>query len=211
MSSTNYKEICIWKDEDNCEGCEVCQHIFCRYTSKYRLMYAASFIPMLFAGLTIGFSALSLTLKLVSLIGWIVYMFFFLNVWESHMLCNHCVYYANPNEKTLNCPIDKGKMKTGTYNPGPLTISEKIQFLTGFALFAGFPIPFIIIGKLYLVLAIYVALFALWILLIQTKVCNACVNFACPINRVDPKIRAEFMKRNPLIRMAWEEKGYHFD
>jgi hypothetical protein len=204
-------EICLWKDGKECSGCNLDKKLFCQPTWKYRLYFSTAFIPMVIAGIFLGFSNLSLTFKLISIVGYIVYMIFFLNVWESHTICNHCPYYANDEEKILNCPIDKGKLKTGKYDPGPLSKSEKIQFIVGFGLFIGIPIPFLIIAQEFLGLVLFFGSFILWVIIIQLKVCVACVNFSCPLNRVNTTIPDKFIKRNPVIRKAWEEKGFQFE
>jgi hypothetical protein len=36
--------------------------------------------------------------------------------------------------------------------------------------------------------------------------CNQCINFACPSNRVDNSIREKFFKHNPEIEDAWERE-----
>jgi hypothetical protein len=51
----------------------------------------------------------------------------------------------------------------------------------------------------------------LWILIIQLKVCTDCINFSCPLNRVSKSVRNEFIKRNIIIKRAWEEAGYKID
>jgi hypothetical protein len=43
--------------------------------------------------------------------------------------------------------------------------------------------------------------------LMSTSMCNHCMNFACPFNRVEMKLRETFFKLNPIIDDAW--KGVH--
>lgn len=175
------------------------------FIAPFPLIVVPAVIQILF------FSNFNLFLKIAILIGWFVYGFFFLNIWESRMLCNHCPYYANDSQKSLRCPIDKGKLKTGKYDPGPSSTSEKLQFIIGALLMIGFPIPFLIIGELWVSLILLGIGFIMWILILQLKICTDCVNFACPLNRVPKAIRNEFIKKNPVIREAWEKKGYNFD
>ena len=33
--------------------------------------------------------------------------------------------------------------------------------------------------------------------------CSQCMNFACPINRVDEKTRGHFFDKNPVVAAAW--------
>lgn len=136
---------------------------------------------------------------------------FFFNIWETRILCNQCPYFANESQKVLHCVIDKGKYKAGTYDPRPLSLSEKIQFGFGGVIVMIFPIPFLIIWQLYLALIIYTTSVILWIIVIQTKVCTDCINFACPLNRVPREIMNQFMFHNPIIKKAWEKEGYEFE
>jgi len=205
-------EICIWKDESECSDCNLHEKIFCRPKLKYLLMFA---LPMFFGliPMVIGviFANLELLFKIIFFGGWIGYSFFFFNVWESRMVCNHCPYYANDEQKSLHCPIDKGKLKTSKYDPGPASKSEKIQFAVGALIFVLYPIPFLIVGNLIPQLILYSLGIIIWIIVIQLKVCSDCINFACLMNRVPESIRNEFIKKNPVIRKAWEEKGYKFN
>ena len=207
------REICIWKDQSECGDCELNEKLFCRPKLKYMIYFATPFfIGIIPVAIGMAFSAnIELLWKIIFFIGWIGYSIFFFFVWESRMICNHCPYYANDTQKTLHCPIDKGKLKTGKYNPGPLSTSEKIQFIIGVSLLVGYPVPFLIIFNLIIPLIIYIAAIASWFIILQTKICTDCVNFACVFNRVEKRIRSEFMNRNPIIKKAWEEKGYHFD
>lgn len=203
----------MWKEDTECEGCNLHEQVFCKPKSKYAMLFIAPF-PLIVVPAVIQilfFSNFNLFLKIAILVGWFAYGFFFLNIWESRMLCNHCPYYANDSQKSLRCPIDKGKLKTGKYDPGPSSTSEKIQFIIGALLMIGFPIPFLIIGELWVSLILLGIGFIMWIIILQLKICTDCVNFACPLNRVPKEIRNEFIKKNPVIREAWEKKGYNFD
>jgi polyferredoxin len=42
-------------------------------------------------------------------------------------------------------------------------------------------------------------------------VCAVCVNFSCPFNR-DPKVYVDaYLKQNPVMQRAWEERSYRLD
>ena len=204
-------EICIWKDKSNCGDCKLDKQLFCRPKLKYMMYFILplliGLIPVIFGVL---FSNFDIIMKLFFFISWLAYAMFFFSVWESHMLCNHCPYYANDAQKTLHCPIDKGKLKTGKYKPGPLSFSEKVQFFLGSSILFMYPIPFLIIGGLLIPLIFLIIGVVTWIIVIQLKVCIACVNFACPLNRVNKDIKDEFFRLNPIIKEAWEKSGYKF-
>jgi hypothetical protein len=41
-----------------------------------------------------------------------------------------------------------------------------------------------------------------------TRICISCVNFSCPLNRVPKRLVGMYLKRNPIMKEAWENKGY---
>jgi len=40
------------------------------------------------------------------------------------------------------------------------------------------------------------------------KICSVCINFSCPLNHVEKSRLDAYLKQNPDIKKAWEEKGY---
>ena len=38
--------------------------------------------------------------------------------------------------------------------------------------------------------------------------CSKCPNFSCPLNWVPKNNVDEYLKKNPVMRKAWEENGY---
>ncbi|MEJ2252582.1 MAG: hypothetical protein P8Y97_23340 [Candidatus Lokiarchaeota archaeon] len=176
---------------------------------KYTLYFGApifiAYIPVIIGML---FASINLILKILFFGGWIAYSIFFFAIWESRMICNHCPYYANNEERVLHCPTDRGKPKTGKYSPGPLNLSEKIQFIIGAVILMGFPIPFLILASQFVPMLLYGIGVVVWVILIQLKVCTDCLNFSCPLNRVPKRVKNDFIIRNPVIKKAWEEAGY---
>lgn len=201
-------EICIWKEQSDCKDCNLHEKLFCRPKSKYMLYFG---LPALFAmgpaGMGLLFSNFDLILRILIFGGWAGYLIFFFFVWESRMVCNHCPYFANDEQRTLHCPIDKGKLKTSKYNPGPSSVSEKIQFLIGFFIIIAYPSIFMVLAGQILLLTLTIVGTIVWIIIIQLKVCTDCVNFACVLNRVPKSVRLQFFEKNPIIKKAWEEKG----
>ena len=39
---------------------------------------------------------------------------------------------------------------------------------------------------------------------VMCSLCSQCMNFACPLNSVDLKIRRHFFERNPEVAEAWD-------
>jgi hypothetical protein len=40
------------------------------------------------------------------------------------------------------------------------------------------------------------------------KRCGDCLNFSCPFNHVKKEVVDAFLKKNPVMREAWEKAGY---
>ena len=205
-------EICLWQEGKQCDECELDVHVFCQPTNKYRVLFGTtSFLGIIPALWGIVISDYGIGAKVGIGVGYFVYMFFFLNVWESRMLCNHCPYYANDTESKLNCPIDKGKLKTGEYDPSPISKLEKAQFIIGALILSFFFQPFLLLKGLWLYSGLSFAGVLAWIVVCRYLVCPHCVNFSCPMNQVPKSIRDEFIRKNPVIREAWERAGYNFN
>lgn len=198
-----------WNDDCECSDCELEENLMCTGTLKYSIYFGA---PMLLALIPpiigILFSGFSLLIKVLIFVGWVAYALFFFTIWESRMLCNHCPYYADDSQKTLHCPINKGMLKTSKYDPSPINTSEKIQFIIGALILVWFPIPFLLFDGQIISILLLLGGFALWLVVIQLKVCTDCINFSCVLNRVPEEIRNEFLNKNPQMKKAWKEAGY---
>jgi hypothetical protein len=68
---------------------------------------------------------------------------------------------------------------------------------------AGYPLAFLLISAQWLLLILFVVTAAGMGTLMGTLMCNHCMNFACPLNRVDQAVREDFFDRNPIIAKAW--------
>jgi membrane protease YdiL (CAAX protease family) len=138
---------------------------------------------------------------------WFIFMAFFLQVWENRILCSHCPHYASEG-RILRCHANYGLLKLWKYNPGPMSLSEQIQFIIAIAIFIGLPFPFLILGQqwLWVILGSFGAIILATVLF--GWLCLRCVNFSCPFNRVPKDIVDNFLKENTEMRKGWEEKGY---
>lgn len=204
--------ICVFQEGRECADCNLDEITFCKPKPKYPIMFGIPFVAALIAFVVgIAVSGIPLWSKIVLPLVYLGYMFFFLMYWESQMLCNHCPYYANDSEKFLNCAIDKGKMKTGKYNPGPLSKSERIQLVIGFMLLTLLPIAFLLIADATIALVLTMLFIIIWFIVLETKVCTSCINFACLLNKTPDEVRNKFFNKNPIIKEAWEKAGYKFD
>jgi hypothetical protein len=141
------------------------------------------------------------------LLGWPILLFILLGVWENRVLCSHCPYYAEKGS-TLHCFANYGLPKLWKYRPGPASRWEKAQFVVIVVFIVGYPFPFLFLGGQYIfvVLAAWALAMVAWTM--QRVNCSQCVNFSCVFNRVPKEVIDEFLKRNPVMREAWERSGW---
>jgi hypothetical protein len=139
------------------------------------------------------------------LIPWIGLLVSYFGFVEIRVMCSHCPHYAEPGTQSLQCWANYGSPKLWTYRPGPMSAGEKAVFFAGLALIGGYPLAFLMIGMQWLLLAMFVALVVVMAAAMRARLCSRCMNFACPLNRVEPSVRAMFFACNPGIAQAWKE------
>jgi hypothetical protein len=205
-SSKNLFHICTWQDEKDCSGCPIQERLNCRFNWGDLAYFAAIFLPPAAAAVTGmilgGFGWY--------ILGWAGYAVFFFFVWEARVLCSHCPYWAEGG-RVLHCLANHGVIKLWRYHPEPMSRSEQAQFLVGAGIMVLFPFPFLILGEQYLLAGIMLlGLISFWFSL-KKHVCSRCVNFSCPLNGVPKIIVDAYLRGNPLMRQAWEAKGYRLD
>jgi hypothetical protein len=141
---------------------------------------------------------------------WLAYSFLFFFVWEAAVLCRHCPYWAEPRT-ILRCHANCGVIKLWKYQSGPMTKWEKIQFAIGGLIWAGCPIPVLLLGHEYLLALIAVSAAVSGAFIMRKNVCTRCINFSCPMNAVPKSLVDAYLRRNPVIRAAWEDGGYRLE
>jgi len=193
-------EFCIWKDESNCIDCELYGLLHCHPYFQHSLYFALAFLSALIPatiGIILGGFGMIFTFLIFSI--WFSFALFFFCVWESKVLCSHCPHYSNPSQRTLHCGINSGMYKITSYNPEPMNRDEKIQFLIGVLILILYPLPFLILSSQILFFILTCLGIAIWITTIQLKHCKECINFSCPLNRVNGEIKRKFLKKNPQL------------
>jgi hypothetical protein len=88
-----------------------------------------------------------------------------------------------------------------------MTIIEKTIFFGGFAIVWGYPLPFLILGKQLFMLVAYSMTTIGFFLTLINFMGSQCMNFACPLNCVDEKMRDKFFAKNPIVAKAWGKCG----
>jgi hypothetical protein len=183
----------------NCQDCALNRRLQCHF-SIWELLrfFAIAFPPFILAG--IGIARVNSWL----LLPWITLIFSYFGFIEIRVMCAHCPHYAEPGTKSLQCWANYGSPKLWKYKPGPMSSSEKVIFLLGLGLIAGYPLVVLLFSAAWLLFVLFVLTVIGMGFLMSGLMCNRCMNFACPFNRVEIKVRREFFKRNPIIAKAWK-------
>ena len=209
------RNICDINNLD-CHDCSVNGKLMCTFNIRdtiYFILPVLAAWSTLVLGIIKGFltGKIDIFVLIIFSVGYVGYLIFFFQIWENKILCSHCPYYAFENDKRVKCYANYGIYKAWKYNPSPMTMSEKIQFLIGIILFAGIPlILFILIGLwTYFLISLFFTL--IWVISMHFLSCSKCPNFSCPLNNVPKELVDDYLKHNSRMRIAWEEKGYVID
>lgn len=202
--TNNPYNLCSWRPVSECKNCTIAGRLKCRYNPGNLLHFVGVFLSFMFPAL-IGMILSGFGLYLL---GWVGLATIFFGFWEIRILCSHCPYYAEKGT-ILHCIANYGCPKFWKYHPEPISNSEKIQLLIGFIIMFGYPFPFLILGEQFVLLLLTVWGLTMFFWTLQKYTCSECVNFSCLLNRVPEEIVDEYLKRNPVIRKAWEENGWH--
>ncbi len=203
INMTNSHNVCTWKDTSECKDCSIKGELICHFHKKYLISFFGLFlifaVPAFIGVILAGYGWF--------LLGWVGFWLFFFEVWEIRILCSHCPYYAEDG-KTLHCIANYGSFKLWKFHPEPMNLSEKIQLMIGFTILIGYPLIFIILGGQFIILIISIITIFIFFSFLIKKRCGNCPNFSCPFNRVKKEVIDTFLKKNPVMRKAWEDKGY---
>ncbi len=205
-SQDNPHNICMWHPLTECEDCSLPVHLKCRYTHSDLFHFLGLFLtavfPAIFGIILSGYGW--------AIVGWFIFGIFFFGFWEIRILCSHCPYYAEEGS-TLHCIANYGCPKFWKYHPEPISTFEKIQFVIGISVLFGYPLVFSLLGSQYLLafLSFWGTIMFFWTL--RKYTCSQCVNFSCLLNTVPKEIVDEFLRRNPVMKKAWEDHGWELE
>jgi hypothetical protein len=185
----------------NCDGCPVSKDVHCHFHGRDLVAFLLVFLPSFVVG-----GAGIFRINPWWLAPWALIVFSYFGFVEIRVMCSHCPHYAEPG-KNLQCWANYGSPRLWKYRPGPMSVTEKIVFEAGLVLIFGYPLVFLLLGAQWLLLAIYLLTGASFAATLRHSYCSQCMNFACPLNIVDEKVRAEFFKRNPTVARAWGKAG----
>lgn len=184
--------------EDECEGCAVFHKLVCHFNVKQLAVFLILSFPLFICA---GYFIYKFNPFL--LIPWIIFVFSYFGLIEIRVMCSHCPHYAEPGTKTLKCWANYGSPKLWRYRPGPMSISEKILFFSGFFVMLFPPIVLLAVQGHYLYLMFYIVLLTAYKTALKILYCKRCMNFACPFNVVDDETRNAFFEKNPDVTKAW--------
>ena len=185
---------------ENCDGCDVSEKLACHFNIRQLLIFLLMAIPVF---LLAGYFIYQLNPFL--LIPWILFIISYFGFIEIRVMCSHCPHYAEQELTSLKCWANYGSPKFWKYRPGPMSLPEKIVFYSGFIIILSQPIIIAILQKSYIVLLIYIVLLATWKWALMILYCSHCINFACPFNNIDSKMRNKFFIKNPSVKEAWKK------
>ncbi len=225
MINKNPHSICTWDDQSDCSGCGIQGKLACKWDKKILHGFhgiawpplSIAILGMVLVGITTGVWWM--------LIAFVVYFFLMFGVFEIRFLCSHCPYYAEEG-KVLHCLANHGSFKLWSYHPEPLNRFEKFMmyFLVA-TIFFVFPLSIhgygiwhlsmniinhgmlSLLGMVGITAATLITSIS-FVITLKTFFCPNCVNFSCPLNSAPKPVVDEYLKKNDVMRKAWEESGW---
>ena len=191
------KPVATCKSE-SCNDCAIKNNIHCHFRLKDLIYFLFISIPPFLLG-GVGIYYLNGWL----LIPWLLIITAFFGFIEIRVMCSHCPHYAE-SPVSLKCWANYGAPKLWKYRPGPMTAVEKTIFFAGFAFVWGYPLPILYIGEQLILMLLYSIVTIGFFIVLTVFMCSQCMNFACPLNRVDKEVRSQFLDKNPDIGEAWK-------
>jgi len=195
-------DLCTHRAVEECAGCDLSDGLMCRFTTGDLVGFLVGFLPFgiaVVAGMILGGYGWWL-------LGWLAIWILFFFVVEGRVLCSHCPFWAEEG-RVLHCHANYGVIKLWKFRPGPMNRLEQGVFGVGAAVFGFYPILFMILGGQWLLLIIALSAIASWAINLRRNACVRCINFSCPVNAVPKPLVDAYLRRNPLMREAWEASG----
>jgi len=222
----NPYHLCTLDPNSECDACENKNILDCKLNRRQTIVTSLviySFIVVSALGLFLVWQISGMWWMLVVFAVFVVVFFF---VVEPRITCSHCPFYAEDRVR-FNCPGNMLTPKIWKYHPEPMNKYEKLGTLVGFIFFGAFPVFSELYGVWFLVaeghalmdvmvVELVVILLATGLLIVILYAiflflfCRKCVNFSCQFNKVPKEVADRYIKKNPVMREAWEKSGYTF-
>ncbi|UCH56953.1 MAG: hypothetical protein JSV18_06335 [Candidatus Bathyarchaeota archaeon] len=223
MGDINPHNVCTWGDREDCATCSLHGRLNCRWEAGKLARFAAIALPFMTV------SALGVILTWTQTGNWgfpaayLILLTLFFTLVEARILCRHCPFYARSG-RTIRCHANHGLPKAWSYDPKPLNGYERYGLLLCFSFLGFFPIiaeaygywhsianPSFQGANQYLVWAgiilVNLVMLISFFYLLRRLSCPHCVNFSCPLNRTPIALREEYLKRNTVMKDAWDGTG----
>jgi hypothetical protein len=187
---------------ESCRECPLSGCLECHFNGRQLARFFLFAVPPFLLG-GAGIARMNAWL----LLPWIAVCLGYFLLVEIRVMCSHCPHYAEPGTRSLQCWANYGAPKLWAYRPGPMSRAETAVFYGGLIVVAAYPAAFLLAGAQWLMLALFTASVAGMGTLMALTMCARCMNFACPLNRIDRRTRALFFARNPVVARAWRFEG----
>jgi hypothetical protein len=216
--------VCTWDDQEKCLDCELQEALDCRWEQSLLIRFYKG-VGFAMVSAILAFILVGLFISWIPLVIYVIFWIFFFGFFEIRVLCSHCPYYAEEG-RILHCLANHGTIKVWKYHPEPLNLFEKFGFLAGAVFFVFFPVIIDLFGifalwnqedkQLLIVILVILAITSLlggiyFFYVLRSKICPKCINFSCPLNKVPKELVDAYLKRNPIMKEAWEASGYQLD
>jgi hypothetical protein len=198
--------ICTWQDISECGDCSLASRLSCRFdwrkTVMFWLLCLTPTVAAIAGMIRSGFSWY--------LLGWAGVVIFFRLVGDGRALCSHCPYWAREG-RVLRCHSNHGMIKLWRYRPAPLNRAEQTVFVISQLIIWAYPFPFLVVSREYILALVMACGVAAMSWYTRQHKCARCANFSCPLNGMPKEVVDAYLRRNPVMREAWEKSGYRLD
>jgi hypothetical protein len=216
--------ICTLDPKSNCTSCKNNSRIDCKLDKRHTIISMIVIYSFMIISLLGLFYIGRVTGIWWFLIIHIIFIVLFFIVIEPRVTCSHCPYYAEKRPR-FNCTGNMITPKIWKFHPEPINKYEKSVTIIGFMFLGILPMLSMLYGiwffhsngfnigypsylGLIFVLISTILAYVVFISLFLLLFCPRCINFSCYFNKVPKAIVDEYLKKNPVIKTAWEKNGY---
>ncbi len=197
---------CNFRGDGECAECAIDGRLMCHYDARDTLNFLMVILPAMVT-MVIGVFQAGYAWHLLVWLGYLLLFFF---GWEARVLCSHCPMWAEEG-RVLRCHANYGVIKFWKYRPGPMSKAEQWQFIAGVLIGMGYPLALMLLGKQWPWAVAGLAALTSGAYNLRKISCSRCIHFSCPANAVPKPVVDAYLRRNPVIRAAWEAAGRHID
>ena len=175
---------------ESCNNCNIHFEITCHFSRRKLLRFYVIGLPSFMIGGIVIYNY-----SITGFVSWVTGIGLFFLLIGIRVLCTHCPHY-NESSYILRCWANYGVPKLWRFRPQPMNFFEKAILISGFIFVWGYPIIFISLTNNWILLGGYFFSVVLYFILMYQFNCIKCINLSCPLNRVNIKVKEEFLKNN---------------